>query len=200
MHPFVNRVLWVPQDILLLYWVRGRVTSFHLKTQLTRGHNVFFLSWGRTNNLIICTVSRWTKGIKRLFHGLLVTNHKLMLCLPLHWLYIVFYDYSVFILFDFFFLICLWFLTGTGSDFLCLGVRVRGYSVWPLWPPCHFSGTCRLRWYFSAWEQSTNTSCYNSLSSACLSHFFLWTGQTARDYGKALINMNIKFYSWTLFS
>lgn len=47
-------------------------------------------------------------------------------------------------------------------------------SVWPLWPPCQFSGTCLPRWYFSAWEQSTNTSCYNSPASACLSYFVLW--------------------------
>lgn len=40
------------------------------------------------------------KGITRLFDGLLVTkntSHTQVFCLPLYWLYIVFYDYAVFI-------------------------------------------------------------------------------------------------------
>lgn len=55
---------------------------------------------------------------------------------------------------------------------VCMGVGCS--SVWPLWPPCQFSGQCLPSWYFSAWEQSTNTNCYNSPSLACLSHFVLW--------------------------
>lgn len=100
----------------------------------------------------------------------------------------------------FFLFICLWFLTGTGSEFLCFGgwlvvVVVVGWSssVWPLWPPCQFSGTCLPRWYFSAWEQSTNTSCYNSPASACLSYFVLWADLEGRKK-KHNYNMNLKYF------
>lgn len=161
-------------------------------------------------NLYCCNESHCTEGDqkkKRLFDGLLVTKtQKSMFCLWRHWLYIVFYDYTVFIFFDFFFLfICLWFLTGTGSEFLCFegmvggdgGGGVGGWSssVWPLWPPCQFSGTCLPHWYFSAWEQSTNTSCYNSPASACLSYFALWADLEGED--KTQLQHESEIFSYT---
>lgn len=124
----------VPPDVLLLYRLQGEGDFIPAtRHKLTGCHNVFFLSWGSTGimmNLYFVMNHIVQKGIKRLFYGLLMTNLKLMFCLPLHWLYIVFYHCLVFILFDFF-LICLWFLTRTGSNFLCLGVDfgVGGWGV-----------------------------------------------------------------------
>lgn len=92
-----------------------------------------------------------------------------MFCLPPHWLYIVFYDYTVF---HFVWLI-LFVISNWHWQWLpcVLGEGVGGSSsVWSLWPPCHIYLWPPPHWYFSAWEQSTNTSCYNC-SSFCL---FVW--------------------------
>lgn len=147
----------VPPDVLLLYRLQGEGDFIPAtRHKLTGCHNVFFLSWGSTGimmNLYFVMNHIVQKGIKRLFYGLLMTNLKLMFCLPLHWLYIVFYHCLVFILFDFF-LICLWFLTRTGSNFLCLGVDfgVGGWGVFCLTFVTSMSvSTCLPCWYFSAW-------------------------------------------------
>lgn len=124
-----------------------------------------------------------------------------MFCLPLYWLYIVFYDYAVLILFliFFFFFICLWFLTGTSSDFPVFFGGV-GSSVWPLWPPCQFSGICLPSIDISRHENRAQIQAVTILHPllVCLI-LSLCAGLTERDHGKTDDrNINQTYFSCTL--
>lgn len=138
---FVNRVLWVPADILLLYRVQREGDLIPMvNIQFTGCHNLLFLSLGRRNQNVMhlycnneSAVQKMIK--KRLFDGLLVTKTQVdvLFTAPLVVHSFLWLHCFQFVWLFFFLLICLWFLTGTGGDFLCVGGV--GSSLWPLWPP-----------------------------------------------------------------